>query len=298
MRYTIYHVFSIVNRIIVEIIGQMVQKRPMHIRSSWCRPQVDELPQLSLPFYPRSVGHFAVAGTYSEEVPAGVKPFVQLYWVISGELEFEFDGTRYKLGAGGVCYRLPGEPHIHRLLSGKAEYRWLTFDGKGAQEFIESFGFPRTGWHGGQCPDELFIEYEDRLHEMTPHCLRRMCSIITEVICRAGTAEENEDASLTLFRRAVAICRKNFQTADFNVNQLAKILQINRSTVNRHFIRHMGISAGKYLEQLKIQYASTQLQSTSKTLSEIAEMSGLHDAAYLCRIIKKHYGTTPSKLRK
>ena len=264
----------------------------------WSRPQLDEFPPVSLPFYPRSIGHFTVSGTYSENIPAGKKPFVQLFWIISGEMEFIFDGAPRKLSAGDVCYRLPGEPHIHKLLSARAEYRWLTFDGKGAEEFINSYGFDRRGWQAGACPEELFVEFEDRLREMTPYCWRRMCSIITETLCRAGVSGESDDATLTLFRRAVSICRENFQSADFNVNQLAKLLKINRSTVHRHFMRHMGIPAGKYLEQLKIQYASSQLQSTRKTLSEIAEDSGLHDAAYLCRIIKKHYGTTPSKLRK
>lgn len=267
------------------------------IRNGWHRPQLNEFPPIGLPFYPRSSGHFILSYPCEECVPAGVKPFVQIFWMISGEMQFFFNGKAYSLKAGDVCYRLPCEEHHQKLLSPSAEYRWLTFDGNNAADFINSYNFPQTGWHAGKCPEELFIEYEDRMRELTPYCWRKLCSIVTEVLCRAGSESDLSNDTLPIFRRAVSLCRQNFSDVDFNVNKLAQMLKVNRSTVNRYFIRNMGISAGKYLEQLKIQHAVSLLQSSSATLSEIAELSGLRDASYLCRIIKKHYGNTPAKLR-
>ena len=267
-------------------------------KSGWHRPQLDELPPVKLPFYPRSVGHFAVEYPYRENIPENSKPFVQLFWFISGEMEFIFDGTPYRLRQGDVCYRLPGEAHVQQVVSRNAEYRWLTFDGGMSKEFIESYGFSRTGWHAGSCPSELFIEYEERMREMTPSCWKRMCSIIAEIISRAGdTAHETENL-LSTYRRAVAVCRENFASSEFDVNKLASLLGVNRTTVTRHFMRNMGISAGTYITQLKIQHAVWLLQSTSLSLSEISEQAGFYDAAYLCRVIRKHYGTTPDKLRR
>ena len=266
-------------------------------KSGWHRPQLNELPPVNLPFYPRSIGHFMVDFHHKETIPAGEKPFVQLFWIVSGEMEFVFDGVPHLLKAGDVCYRLPDEPHIQRVLSNHAEYRWLAFDGGMSREFIEAYGFPRTGWHGGECPAELFIEYEERMREMTPGCWLKMCSIITEVLSRSGNNGSDSGNAISVFRRAAAICRKNFTSPDFDVNTLSALLCVNRSTVNRHFMRHMGISAGQYISQLKIQYAVSLLQSTTLTLSEISSIAGFYDAAYLCRVIKKHYGSTPEKLR-
>ena len=267
-------------------------------KTGWHRPQLNELPPVKLPFYPRSVGHFMVDYHTEENIPAGQKPFVQLFWLISGEMEFIFDGVPFLLKGGEVCYRLPGEPHIQKVISHRAEYRWLAFDGGMSREFIESYGFPRTGWYAGECPVELFTEYEERMREMTPGCWLRMCSIITEVLSRAGNSGTGRDSILTTFRRAVAVCRNNFTSRDFDVNALSASIGINRSTINRHFIRHMGISAGQYISQLKLQYAVSLLQSTLLGLAEIAALSGFYDAPYLCRIIKKHYGISPDKLRK
>ena len=267
-------------------------------RNGWHRPQLDELPPVSLPFYPRSTGWFRVGTSHREDIPSGTKPFVQLFWLISGEMEFIFDGVPFILKGGSVCYRLPGEAHIQRVISDIAEYRWLAFDGGMSEKFITSYGFPRTGWYGGECPAELFIEYEERMREMTPGCWLRMCSIITEVLSRAGSRSQESNPVLSTFRRAVTVCRDNFTSADFDVNALAAVIGVNRSTVNRHFMQNMGISAGQYITQLKIQYAVSLLQSTVLSLSEIAVKSGFYDAPYLCRVIKKHYGSTPEKLRK
>ena len=268
-----------------------------NITSGWHRPQLDEFPPVGLPFYPRSVGHFIRSYPCEENIPQNTKPFVQFFWMISGEMQFVFDSKPYLIKAGDVCYRLPDEEHIQKVLSVQAEYRWLTFDGDNAADFINAYGFPRTGWHAGKCPEELFIEYEDRMREMTPYCWRKLCSIVTEVLCKAGGNGEETTDLLPLFRRAVSLCRQHYTESSFNVNMLAAMLKVNRTTVNRYFIRNMGISAGKYIEQLKIQHAVSVLQSSNLTLAETAEQSGLHDSSYLCRIIKKHYGTTPGKLR-
>ncbi|MEI3000392.1 MAG: hypothetical protein V8T86_05745 [Victivallis sp.] len=49
------------------------------------RPNPQQLPNVALPFYPRSVGHFKIRGREREFVPAGEKPFVQLFWTVRGE---------------------------------------------------------------------------------------------------------------------------------------------------------------------------------------------------------------------
>jgi AraC-like DNA-binding protein len=275
----------------------MAQKIKVNIRDGWHRPQLDEFQPLALPFYPRSTGHFQLVSPYCEEVPAGVKNLVQLVWLVSGEMIFVYDGAERRLAAGDVCYRLPGESHVHRIISAEAEYYWIAVDGKGAADFINSYGFDRSGWHAGSCPAELFSEFVDCMREMTPFCWRRMCSIFTEILCRAGTPDDDIYDGVPLFQNAVSLCRKNFKSCVFNVNQLADKLGVNRSTINRKFSQNMGIPAGKYIEQLRIQYAISLLQSTNLSLQEIADSCGLYDASYLCLVIKKHSNSTPGQLR-
>lgn len=274
-----------------------MQMKPKIIREGWHRPQLEEYPQLPLPFYPRSTGHFRVTSPCRESVPAGAKNFVQLFWLVSGEMIFVYDGVERALSAGDVCYRLPGEAHLHWTVSAEAEYYWVAVDGPGAANFIDSYGFDRSGWHAGSCPEGLFVEFGECLREMTPYCWRRMCSIFTEMLCRAGTPDDDILGGVPLFQNAVSLCRKNFKSSDFNVNLLADRLGVNRSTINRKFSQCMGVPAGKYIEQLRIQYAISLLQSTNLSLQEIADACGLYDASYLCRVIKKHSNTTCGNIR-
>ena len=261
------------------------------------RLPLNEFPPLPLPYYPRSAGHFLQKAPWRESIPAGEKNFVQLFWFINGEAEFRLDGKMYRLQAGDVCYHLPGEVHEHRSVSQYTEYRWIAFDGENAEKFLMSFGYPRCGWHAGTCPENLFIEYADRMREMTPYSYRRMCALIAELLACAGKTEPENGSSGQLFSRASALCREKFNHHDFNVNALADIMKIDRTTLSRHFNANMGISAGKYIENLRLQHAVSLLHSTNHSLTEIADSCGLCDANYLCRLIRKHYNTTPGKMR-
>ena len=277
------------------MIGQMMQKQKP-FRTGTHRLPLDEFPETPLPFYPRSAGHFLLQAPWREDIPIGEKNFVQLFWFLRGEAEFLLNGKLCRMQAGDVCYHLPEEAHFHRSISEYTEYRWLAFDGENVVKFLLDFNYPREGWHAGACPESLFVEYGDRLREMTPYSYRRMCALTVEILACAGKNPE-ENSGEKLFRRAAALCREHFCEREFNVNSLAEKLQIDRSTLTRHFNANMGISAGKYLENLRLQHAASLLTSSSASLAEVAEACGLCDANYLCRLIRKHYRTTPGKLR-
>ena len=272
-------------------------QKDKNILSGTHRVPLLELPKMPLPFYPRSGGHFQVYAGYREDVPAQVKYFVQLFWFIRGEADFLLDGAFRRLKAGDVCFHLPGEPHCHRIVSPYAEYRWIAFDGQKAAKFLLDYGYSSIGWHAGECPENLFREYNERLREMTPYSFRRMCAIIAEILACAGRGGPEEQKNQTLFRRAVNLCMEKFCDREFNVNTLADLLGVDRTTLGRHFQRSMGRSPWNYLESLRIQRAVSLLQSGHASLREIAELSGFRDANYLCRVIRKNCGVPPGKMR-
>jgi len=273
----------------------MMQKKQWMFATN--RIPLNEFPKVSLPFYPRSCGHFVLDSGWREDIPADTKDMVQFFWFIRGEAEFLLNGSFRRMKSGDVCYHLPGEPHIHQVIAQHTEYRWIAFDGEKAGDFLLDFGYPPEGWHAGECPENLFQECMELLREMTPYSFRRMCSIITEIIALAGKGAEQEDRELQLFHRALKLCMVNFSSREFNVNALADLLGVNRTTLGRHFLLNMGRSPGKYIDALRIQKAVSLLQNTGKTLNEIAEISGFRDANYLCRVIKKEFGITPGKMR-
>ena len=186
------------------------------------RPEPNVMPDLPLPFCLRSAGHYLRLKKYYERIPAGAKPFVQFFWGISGDGEFIVDGESQILHPGDVFYRMPGEPHFQGALSERWEYRWFTFDGEGAENFMRSYGYPHRCFHAGVCPHELFIRLEELLQEMSPYAWREMVSVASSILARAGGREDRSTREGRLVCEVIRICSENCGDPDLNVNSIAQ----------------------------------------------------------------------------
>ena len=64
-----------------------------------------------------------------------------------------------------------------------------------------------------------------------------------------------------------------------------------------HFRRRCGITPGKFLNDLRMNYVSRLLECTAMKLSSIAEAAGFYDASHLCRVFRQQTGITPDAFR-
>jgi len=266
------------------------------ILSCTYRPDLKGFPNIALPFYPRSTGHFQRV-LDEEFVPAGMKNFVQFFWCVKGEGELFLEGEWMPMHPGDVVYRLPMEEHRLRSRNGEWEYRWIAFDGPGARDFMLSYGYPRTCFHAGICPHELFISFENHLRDRTPYAWRQMVADVVSILAAAGGCNEESSLENRILRETIRICKENFGNPNLNVNALAERLEIDRSTLRRIFRKKMNQLPSEYLSQLRLQHAFSMLKQTFLPLSEIACRSGFQDVNYFCRVIRKSTGRTPSELR-
>ena len=270
------------------------------VLSSLHRPELDSFPKLGLPVYPRSTGHFRRGIDSSEEIPSGVKPFVQFFWCIRGEGEMvRFPGAQPdRIREGCAFYRLPQEQHVFRSLSSEWEYRWIAFDGPFAENFMRSYNYPAVPFFAGECPHELFLEFSNRMQELTPFCWRQMVALICSILAAAGGMNAEGTLENRRLQEAIRICRENFHNPDLNINALAERLEIDRSTLRRLFLRKINITPSAYLGQLRLQKAVSLLKQTAHPLTRIAELSGFHDVNYFCRTIRRTTGRTPGEIRR
>ncbi len=261
------------------------------------RPELKEYPNIDLPVYPRSLGHFIRMPGNREEVKAGEKTFVQIFWGIRGAPVFEKGGTRHVLLPDHVIYCLPGEPYVIRNRSEECEYRWITFDGPRAEEFMLSFGYPRGAFHAGSCPHRNFLNFEEELLVRPPAAWRRMFCEICCILAAAGGSADDSAGEKWKLREILALCRSRLADPALNVKTLSDELKLDRTTLLRMFRETMQLTPSYYLSMLRLQRALSLLQNPTLSIAEVAERSGFRDSNYFCRFIKKNTGKRPSQWR-
>lgn len=87
-------------------------------------------------------------------------------------------------------------------------------------------------------------------------------------------------------------------TSHLNIAQLAA--QVNQSIPHfcRQFKRWFSLAPIEYVCQLRLQHASNLLGNPHLLVGEIAQMSGYKDVYYFSRAFKKHFGVSPTQMRK
>jgi len=84
---------------------------------------------------------------------------------------------------------------------------------------------------------------------------------------------------------------------DIPVEEMAGLMRLSRSHFTRLFTRNAGMSPRRYLEEQRMKAAVSLLQNEAITIKETADMVGIRDVNYFCRIFKKHYGLSPGKFK-
>ncbi|MBO5316316.1 MAG: helix-turn-helix transcriptional regulator [Clostridia bacterium] len=87
----------------------------------------------------------------------------------------------------------------------------------------------------------------------------------------------------------------NFTDTSLNVELLAKKLNISATYLRKLFKENLETTPLKYLNDLRIEYATALLESGYYTIEEVAEMSGFSDPKYFSTNYKKNTGMSPIK---
>ncbi len=85
---------------------------------------------------------------------------------------------------------------------------------------------------------------------------------------------------------------------DISVSQLARLVGTSTSKFTRAFVRTLSITPGKYINNIRLTAARHLLETTDKTLVEIALETGFYDLSHFTRAFKRERKTTPGQYRR
>ncbi len=95
-----------------------------------------------------------------------------------------------------------------------------------------------------------------------------------------------------------AIVAQNISDNNFNVDRLAELLTLGRTTVYNRTKAVLGVSPNMYIQNERLRIASQLLLEGEYSVAEISEKVGFSDASYFYKCFKNKFGVSPSKYGK
>jgi signal transduction histidine kinase/DNA-binding response OmpR family regulator len=94
------------------------------------------------------------------------------------------------------------------------------------------------------------------------------------------------------------IILENLEKESFNPSQLSKAINLSSSQLYRKLKAITGKSTAIYIRHKRLMVAKDLLETTGKTVSEIAYAVGFKELAYFSRCFSEEFGINPSQFRK
>ncbi|WP_133884287.1 helix-turn-helix domain-containing protein [Glycomyces sp. NRRL B-16210] len=129
----------------------------------------------------------------------------------------------------------------------------------------------------------------------------RLLALLAGAMRQAVTGPLPSDADASADRRLVATACEAIGAAHPDsraLMPLAALLDVSPYRLSRAFTRRLGVSLTHYRNRVRVGRALDLIESGATNLAQVAAELGFADQAHLGRTVKRHYGHTPTVLRR
>lgn len=124
-------------------------------------------------------------------------------------------------------------------------------------------------------------------------------ALLTDIlirIIRASDADAGGEIP-SYVQRVVSYVYKNFRN-DVSLKDLGKELSLSAQYLGVQFKEVMGMTFKSYLNEVRLRYCSSLIETSDLSVKEIAFSGGYNSVEYFLQVFKKKYGITPMEYRK
>ena len=151
----------------------------------------------------------------------------------------------------------------------------------------------------------LILELAARLHQESINqipghlfcCLGIFIEILAYLSRLFSEKEKKQDSTYNYISKAITFINKHYRE-NFTIAAVCRASGMSRATLQRNFLTAVGCSPLQYALQLRISEAVILLQTTGKSLTEIAAEVGFSDSNYFGRQFRHKLGVSPGAFRK
>ena len=140
--------------------------------------------------------------------------------------------------------------------------------------------------------DGLYAEYhsEDSNPEVMGSYLRTLAVLMARSHCRGNSPTHPVDTCMMFMRNNLAEA--------ITVQQLADLIHVSRSYLNKLFVQHIGLTPMQYMTDIRIDAARSLLMTSRRRVSDIAADVGFHSPKYFCTAFHGVTGMSPREYRR
>jgi AraC-like DNA-binding protein len=235
-------------------------------------------------------------------------PDVELFLVLEGRLTMGINGERRSLTAGelAVCasndihhYQAAGEASRFLMVIFRPE--WVGYPGiwpSGRRLAASYWSSPATG-ELALLMEQILAEYEAP-DEFQPLVLRGLVIELCGRLERAFTVPSALGLEPTRVNeriaRAITYVRSHFRQR-LRLAMVASQVNLSPSYFSRCFQASCGTGFHQYLNAIRMEAAQELLETTDRTIQDIAAECGFESARSFHRVFRTQYGDSPAEYR-
>lgn len=138
-------------------------------------------------------------------------------------------------------------------------------------------------------PDELLLRINSILD-------RKRCKTIQSIL--GENFEKRTEPLSPLFVGALSCIEESFHKG-ISRNGVSSHLKVSPDYLSKLFMEECGINFNDFISRYRIEKSLKYLNKMPyMKIKDVAELVGINDQNYFCRLFKKHRGTTPGKFQK
>lgn len=228
-----------------------------------------------------------------------------IHLVVSGSGTVESMGNKARLSSGDcfICYP---DTEFSYCADKKDpwEYAWIGFDGTDAAMILSSTDFTRDAPFIRQIPhyseilEKIRNIYEARGNGFSNTI--RMTGLLYQLLSHfiEDSVKEPVSSVAQLYVKAAAKYISENYGDPLSIEDIADYVGVSRSQLFRSFEQVMGMSPKEYLTDFRIKQACHLLESTTLSVTAIANSLGFDNSLYFSKAFRKVRNQSPTEYRK
>lgn len=225
-----------------------------------------------------------------------IRNYYLLHFVTKGKGVFKLHGQTYHLSAGDGFLIRPHDSAFYQADEADPwAYYWVGWDGEYAKNVVQDIktALDMAVFHYGDIPamtaefEKLFTAYQE---EYQPY---KLLSCFYSLMNLLAEKHGKQNAYLS---EAISFIKNNY-AQNITIADIAACVSISPTHLNRLFKSGLNTSIKQYLIDYRLSRATRLLESSTLTLTEIADQCGFSHLAHFSAIYKKKTGKSPMEYR-